>query len=93
MDFKPRFNEKLNTVNSWIEELSPKGEGLHKVIYEASNYSIKAGGKRIRPILAYSVCEMLGGNAENIKHYACAVELYTPTPLSTTICPVWITMI
>ena len=74
MDFKPRFNEKLNTVNGWIEELSPKGEGLHKVIYEASNYSIKAGGKRIRPILAYSVCEMLGGNAENIKHYACAVE-------------------
>ncbi len=74
MDFTPRFNEKLNTVNNWIDQLSPKGEGLHKIIYDASNYSVQAGGKRIRPILAYAVCEMLGGNADNIKHYACAVE-------------------
>ncbi len=74
MDFKTVFEEKLNTVNSWIDELSPKGYGLHKVIFDASNYSVQAGGKRIRPILAYAVCEMLGGNAKNIKHYACAVE-------------------
>lgn len=74
MDFKSLFQEKLDTVNKWINELSPKGEGLHKIIYDASNYSIQAGGKRIRPILAYSVCEMLGGKECNIKHYACAVE-------------------
>lgn len=74
MDFKPLFEQKLNTVNTWIDKLSPNGEGLHKIIYDASNYSIQAGGKRIRPILAYAVCEMLGGNVENIMHYACAVE-------------------
>lgn len=74
MDFKSLFEQKLNTVNTWLDELSPKGEGLHKVIYDASNYSVRAGGKRIRPILAYAACEMLGGSAENIKHYACAVE-------------------
>ena len=74
MDFKSLFEQKLNTVNMWIDELSPKGEGLHKIIYDASNYSVQAGGKRIRPILAYAVCETLGGNAESIKHYACAVE-------------------
>ena len=74
MDLKSLFEQKLKDVNSWINELSPKGEGLHKIIYDASNYSIQAGGKRIRPVLAYAVCEMLGGNAENIKHYACAVE-------------------
>lgn len=74
MDFKSLFEQKLNTVNMWIDELSPKGEGLHKIIYDASNYSVQAGGKRIRPVLAYAVCETLGGNAESIKHYACAVE-------------------
>lgn len=74
MDFNTLFEQKLNTVNEWLDVLSPKGEGLHKVIYDASNYSIKAGGKRIRPILAYAVCEMLGGNADAIKNYACAVE-------------------
>ncbi len=74
MDFNCLFEQKLNTVNQWIDELSPNGDGLHKIIYDSCNYSIKAGGKRIRPILAYAVCEMLGGDAENIKHYACAVE-------------------
>ena len=74
MDFRYSFEQKLNTVNNWIDELSPQGDGLHKIIYDASNYSIKAGGKRIRPIIAYAVCEMLGGAEENIKHYACSVE-------------------
>lgn len=74
MDFKFLFEQKLNTVNTWLDQLSPKGDGLYKVIYDASNYSIQAGGKRIRPVLAYAVCEIFGGNTENIKHYACAVE-------------------
>lgn len=74
MDFKKSFEKKLTEINNWISELSPCGEGLHKVIYESANYSVQAGGKRIRPMLAYAVCEMLGGNENNIKHYACAVE-------------------
>ena len=74
MDFNSLFEQKLKIVNGWINELSPKGNGLHKIIYDASNYSVMAGGKRIRPILSYSVCEMLGGDAKNIMHYACAVE-------------------
>jgi len=74
MDFKTRFTQILNTVNKWTDELSPKGDGLHKIIFDASNYSIQAGGKRIRPIIAYGVCDMLGGNAESVKNYACAVE-------------------
>ena len=74
MDFKTSFSKILDTVNSWVDELSPKGDGLHKIIFEASNYPVQAGGKRIRPIIAYGICDMLGGNVENVKHYACAVE-------------------
>ncbi len=74
MNFKLSFEQKLNEINNWIDELSPKGTGLHEVIYDSANYSVKAGGKRIRPMLAYAVCEMLGGNENNIKHYSCAVE-------------------
>ena len=74
MDFKTRFAQILETVNKWTDELSPKGDGLHKIIFEASNYSIQAGGKRIRPIIAYGVCEMLDGDEESVKNYACAVE-------------------
>lgn len=74
MDFKTRFTQTLETVNKWIDELSPKGDGLHKIIFESSNYSVQAGGKRIRPIIAYGVCDMLGGDTEKVKNYACAVE-------------------
>lgn len=74
MDFNAELTKRVDIVNNWVLELSPQGEGLHKVIYESANYSIKAGGKRIRPLLAYSVCEALGGDVEKAKHFASAVE-------------------
>lgn len=74
MEFNTEFAKRTKTVNSWVEELSPTGDGLHKIIYESANYSVKAGGKRIRPLLAYSVCDALGGDVEKAKHFASAVE-------------------
>lgn len=74
MNFEIALKEKLDIVNGWISELSPKGEGYHKTIFDAANYSIENGGKRIRPVLTLAVCQMLGGNIENAKHFACALE-------------------
>lgn len=74
MDFNAEFLKRTEAVSKWVDELSPAGDGLHKIIYESANYSIKAGGKRIRPLLAYSVCEALGGDVEMVKHFASAVE-------------------
>ena len=74
MDFKTELNSRIETVNNWISELSPKGKGLHDVIFESSNYSISAGGKRLRPLLAYSVCDMLDGEPETAMYFASAVE-------------------
>lgn len=74
MNFDDLLKQKFNMVSEWLRELSPDGNGYHKQIFEAANYSIQNGGKRIRPILCMAVCEMLGGNIENAKHFACAVE-------------------
>lgn len=74
MTFKQELAHKLRTVNTWIEALSPRGSGLHSAIYTAANYSISAGGKRIRPILALAVNELLGGAPDQIRNFACAVE-------------------
>lgn len=74
MDFNKKLNEYINLCNNWLEELRPKGDGYHKEIYDAINYSLMAGGKRVRPIITTAVYEMLGGKAEDIKHLACAVE-------------------
>lgn len=42
---------------------------------EAMNYSLMAGGKRIRPILVLEFCRMSGGNAEAALPIACAIEM------------------
>lgn len=44
-------------------------------LIEAMNYSLLAGGKRLRPVLTLAVCEMCGGRAEQVLPFACGVEM------------------
>ncbi len=44
-------------------------------IYEAMRYSLLAGGKRLRPILCLSSCELMGGTSEMSMPTACALEM------------------
>ncbi len=49
-------------------------ESYSSYLEEAQKYSISAGGKRLRPCILLSVCEMLGGNVADALPYACALE-------------------
>jgi len=44
-------------------------------LIDAMVYSLKAGGKRIRPVLLLAACEMAGGDAESALPFACALEM------------------
>ena len=44
-------------------------------LYDAMEYSLLAGGKRLRPVLALEACRMCGGDPEEALPFACAVEL------------------
>ncbi len=46
-----------------------------KNLIKAMNYSLSAGGKRIRPVLVYAFCEALGGDWHKAKSMACAIEM------------------
>ena len=48
----------------------PRGD-----IYDAMEYSLLAGGKRIRPVLTLEVCRMCGGDPALAMPFACAVEM------------------
>ena len=48
---------------------------LEKKVIEAMEYSLSAGGKRIRPILTLEFCKACGGNVANALPFACAVEM------------------
>ncbi len=44
-------------------------------IYESMRYSLMAGGKRLRPILCLSTCELVGGTSAIAMPTACALEM------------------
>ncbi len=49
--------------------------GAPEQLKEAMEYSLKAGGKRLRPVLTLYVCDMLGGDVQRALPYACALEM------------------
>lgn len=69
-----RFNERITAY-------LPKEEGLQKTIYEAMNYSLLVGGKRLRPILMEETYQMFSSvnNTENgrevIEAFMSAMEM------------------
>ena len=72
----PAFIEQdAAAVGKRLEQLYPEGTRTCRVLYEAQNYSLLAGGKRIRPVLVMETCRALGGNASVALDYAAAVEM------------------
>jgi geranylgeranyl diphosphate synthase type II len=73
-DIKAYLKEKRELIDSYLESyFSIPSEP--SVLHEAMRYSLFAGGKRIRPILALSSYEACGGDPKNIIPYASALEL------------------
>ena len=55
-------------------QLASLGE-IPEKLYEAMNYSLCAGGKRLRPVLLLAACDTLGGDVEAALPFACALEM------------------
>lgn len=58
-----------------IYKYLPKEEGLQKRVFEAMNYSITAGGKRLRPVLMLETYRLFGGSGEVIEPFMAAIEM------------------
>ncbi|KAI3871593.1 hypothetical protein MKX03_005776 [Papaver bracteatum] len=64
---------KVKRVNQDLDDSVPLKHPL--IIHESMRYSLLAGGKRVRPIMAIASCELVGGNEEMAMPIACAVEM------------------
>ena len=73
------FHEELKERTDWTQEVVagflPAEEGYQKNVMEAMNYSVLAGGKRLRPLLMYETYRMFGGMGEVVKPFMAAVEM------------------
>ncbi|XTR37327.1 polyprenyl synthetase family protein [Paraclostridium tenue] len=75
MNFKDELKSRVNNVEILLNEYMPKEEGYQKTIFEAMNYSLSAGGKRLRPILTLEACKLVGGNEKDAIPFAAAIEM------------------
>ena len=77
-EFTKRLDELSRTVSRKLEDymtnVLAETKGQRKVA-EAMGYSLSAGGKRIRPVLAAEFCRICGGDAEAALPAACALEM------------------
>jgi len=62
-------------VDAHLDELLPRAGAYPEIIHEAIRYSVFAGGKRLRPVLALAVGEALGGERARLFPLACALEM------------------
>jgi geranylgeranyl diphosphate synthase type II len=74
MDIKTYLKDKQTLVDSFFREYYRK-QHHPDVLQEAMLYSLFAGGKRVRPILALASYEACGGNQRDIIPYAASLEL------------------
>ena len=70
------IEEAIEKLLPEVEDICPKEAGkMPKLLCESMRYSLLAGGKRVRPVLLLAACEMLGGDLEQAKVPAAALEM------------------
>lgn len=73
---KDKWQEKIQNIEEGFIPYLPKEEGYEKTVLEAVNYSINAGGKRLRPMFLCETYSMFGGTDEKaVRPFMMAIEM------------------
>ncbi|WP_091228677.1 polyprenyl synthetase family protein [Anaerobium acetethylicum] len=75
MNFNEEISAKTSEIETIIRKYLPAEEGYQKTVIEAMNYSILAGGKRLRPMLMQETYRLFGGQSEVIEPFMAAMEM------------------
>lgn len=73
--FMEELQKKAEHINNVLEKFLPAEEGQQRIIFEAMNYSVRAGGKRLRPMLMEETYHMFGGSSAVIEPFMAAIEM------------------
>ncbi|MDO4305525.1 MAG: polyprenyl synthetase family protein [Eubacteriales bacterium] len=75
MNFQDELKQRTEMTEAVIRKYLPKEEGFAKTMAEAMNYSMCAGGKRLRPLLLMETCRMFGGEQALAEPFMAAMEM------------------
>lgn len=65
----------INLINNALYSYIPLNDGESDIVSQAMLYSLKNGGKRVRPMLVLEFCRACGGEIEKALPFACALEM------------------
>ncbi|HBI63070.1 MAG TPA: farnesyl-diphosphate synthase, partial [Lachnospiraceae bacterium] len=74
--FQKKMQEKVTEIEAVLKEFLPKEMSEQKTIFQAMEYSLMAGGKRLRPMLLQESYELFGGKEKEVVHaFMAAMEM------------------
>ena len=73
--FRQELQKRTAAIEELLKEYLPAEEGYQKTVIEAMNYSLMAGGKRLRPMLMQETYKMFGGKDDTIEPFMAAIEM------------------
>ena len=75
MNFKEELQKRTGEIDELLKAWLPEETGFQKTVLEAMNYSVLAGGKRLRPMLMQETFRMFGGEGRLIEPFMAAIEM------------------
>ena len=75
MNFQDELTKRTDEIEKGIREFLPKEEGFAKSMAQAMNYSMLAGGKRLRPLLMQETYRLFGGKEKVIRPFMTGMEM------------------
>lgn len=75
MNFSVEREQKVREIEAVLNAYLPEQTGYQKLIMEAMEYNLMAGGKRLRPMLMKETFEMFGGTSKVIEPFMAALEM------------------
>ena len=75
MNFKEQLTTRIEEIEKMLKRYLPKEEGPQKTVIEAMNYSVLAGGKRLRPMLMNETFRLFGGSGNIVEPFMTAIEM------------------
>lgn len=75
MNFNEELERRVQEIEKILKDYMPEEQGPQKLIMEAMNYSIMAGGKRLRPMLMQETYRLFGGKGDAVEPFMAAQEM------------------
>lgn len=73
--FKEELNYRVQHIEEVLAQYLPPVEGFQKTVIDAGNYSVNAGGKRLRPMIMEETYRLFDGKGKSIEPFMAAIEM------------------